>query len=178
MLLTIRCRRRRGLGPKPGGVAPRVRRARGLGLRVVGHIGCAPPDTKGRLSRPLVQPRADIRGAAERRGPAMFGARRLGAAGGTFEPERRLECVLGYGVASPTGFTGMPNVGHVLSNGVRDHQLGWQLTPAPGSAGRVRGQPRRDPPKAGRCQLRRIDPDGMCLGRSGPCRHPVKRRAG
>ena len=50
---------------------------------------------------------------------------------GEFEPERRLDAELGYGLAAFGGrFTGTPNLGLGLSDGVRDWRLGWRLTPA------------------------------------------------
>ena len=59
----------------------------------------------------------------------------LGAAGGTLEPESRLEGELGYGIALPGGFTGTPNLGFGLTGaGSRDYRIGWRLTPA-GAAG-------------------------------------------
>ena len=49
---------------------------------------------------------------------------------GEFEPERRLDAELGYGFAAFGGrFTGTPNLGVGLSDGVRDWRLGWRLTP-------------------------------------------------
>ena len=50
---------------------------------------------------------------------------------GDFEPERRLQGELGYGLAAFGGrFTGTPNLGLGLSDGARDWRLGWRLTPA------------------------------------------------
>ena len=57
-------------------------------------------------------------------------ARGLGP-GGEFEPERRLEGELGYGLAAFGGrFTGTPNLGLGLSDTARDWRIGWRLTPA------------------------------------------------
>ena len=50
---------------------------------------------------------------------------------GEFEPERRLDAELGYGLAAFGGrFTGTPNLGLGLSDGVREMRIGWRLTPA------------------------------------------------
>ena len=50
---------------------------------------------------------------------------------GTFEPERRLDAELGYGLAAfGGGFTGTPNLGFGLSDGAREVRIGWRLTPA------------------------------------------------
>ena len=56
----------------------------------------------------------------------------LGAGGGTFEPESRLEGELGHGLALPGGFLGTPNVGFALANGGRDFRVGWRLSAAGG----------------------------------------------
>ena len=55
------------------------------------------------------------------------------APGGEFEPERRLEGELGYGM-SVLGdrFTGTPNLGFGFSDGARDYRIGWRLTSAAG----------------------------------------------
>ena len=53
------------------------------------------------------------------------------APGETFEPERRLEGELGYGLAAfGGGFTGTPNLGFGLSDSAREVRIGWRLTPA------------------------------------------------
>ena len=63
-------------------------------------------------------------------------ARRLAPSGGAFEPERRLEGELGYGVGLfGDRFTGTPNVGFGLSDTTRAYRIGWRLTSA------VRGDP-------------------------------------
>ena len=49
---------------------------------------------------------------------------------GEFEPERRLQGELGYGLAAfGGGFTGTPNVGFGLTDTAREVRLGWRLTP-------------------------------------------------
>ena len=63
-------------------------------------------------------------------------ARGLAPGGTTFEPERRLESELGYGLGLSGGrFTGTPNVGYGLSDATREYRIGWRLTSA------VRGDP-------------------------------------
>ena len=50
---------------------------------------------------------------------------------GDFEPERRLQGELGYGLAAfGGGFTGTPNVGFGLTDTAREIRIGWRLTPA------------------------------------------------
>ena len=53
--------------------------------------------------------------------------------GDEFAPGRHLKGELGYGIALPGGFTGMPNIGFGLSDTARDWRVGWRLTP--GGAG-------------------------------------------
>ena len=59
------------------------------------------------------------------------------APGETFEPERRLEGEIGYGLGLfGDRFTGTPNLGLGFSDSARDWRVGWRLTPAvPGNAG-------------------------------------------
>ena len=53
------------------------------------------------------------------------------APGGEFEPERRLEGELGYGMSVfGDRFTGTPNVGFGISDRARDYRIGWRLTSA------------------------------------------------
>ena len=55
------------------------------------------------------------------------------ASGGEFEPERRLEGELGYGMSVfGDRFTGTPNLGFGFSDGARDYRIGWRLTSAVG----------------------------------------------
>ena len=78
-------------------------------------------------------------------GAASSGAERLWSArdagglvpGAGFEPERRLEGELGYGLALFGGrFTGTPNLGFGLSDRAREYRIGWRLTSAvPGDPG-------------------------------------------
>ena len=53
------------------------------------------------------------------------------APGGEFEPERRLEGELGYGLSLlGDRFTGTPNLGFGFSDRARDYRIGWRLTSA------------------------------------------------
>ena len=72
-------------------------------------------------------------------GVASSGAERLWSArdagglvpGAGFEPERRLEGELGYGLALFGGrFTGTPHLGFGLSDRAREYRIGWRLTRA------------------------------------------------
>ena len=58
-------------------------------------------------------------------------ARGLAPGDGAFEPERRLEGELGYGLSLfGDRFTGTPNVGFEMSDSARDYRIGWRLTSA------------------------------------------------
>ena len=72
-------------------------------------------------------------GAASSGAERLWSARDAGglARGAEFEPERRLEGELGYGLALFGGrFTGTPHLGFGLSDRAREYRIGWRLTPA------------------------------------------------
>ena len=99
-----------------------------------GSVRLAPGDRDRGLSFSL----APTYGAASSGVGRLWSARdaRGLAPGGEFEPERRLEGELGYGLSvMGDRFTGTPNLGLGFSDSARDYRIGWRLTSA------VKGHP-------------------------------------